>query len=252
LVNITPNSIILKAFSKFEVYNLNNALIWNTNGSIYSNTNLKNNDGNINFSQGSNNYSYVLDNFNLTESIPRANSPIWINSHDLTKNQNENIHIASNLTDTISNFTVNVNVDDCVNIKSVTLTPNGMSAYTPSYTCDSTTKTLTIIDPIITQSAMSNVISIIYNLPQLNSFCSTIIGGFFGSMSMIFTILGVAILIGILFFVFMAVNGKGTNIDASAMSDLFEKFDIKMVLILVLGIGIFIFLIMTVFGALCS
>ena len=59
------------------IYDLSNALIYNTNGSIYGSSNIADNDGNINITLTPNNASYVLDNFNLTKGVKRENDPIF-------------------------------------------------------------------------------------------------------------------------------------------------------------------------------
>ncbi|MDD5191968.1 MAG: LamG domain-containing protein [Candidatus Nanoarchaeia archaeon] len=87
-----------------QIYNLTNALIYYSNNSIAGSSNINSNDGDINITLTPSNYSYVLDNFNMTEGTSREKSPVWFSYSD------GNIrNISSNLTDTINNLTVIIN-----------------------------------------------------------------------------------------------------------------------------------------------
>ena len=101
-----------------QIFNLNgltNALVYLNNGTLSGNTEISNNDGNINISLPSGNWAYILDNFNLTEGISRENSPIWLTSSSPILKT-----IASNITQNI-NFTAIFNPYPklCSQIKSV-------------------------------------------------------------------------------------------------------------------------------------
>jgi len=63
--------------SNMRFYGLSSALIYYSNNSIAGNSNINLNDGNINITLSPNNYSYVLDNFNLTIGSNRENDPIY-------------------------------------------------------------------------------------------------------------------------------------------------------------------------------
>jgi len=137
-------------------YNLTNALIYFSNNSIAGSSNIEDNDGNINITLPPNNYSYVLDNFNLTEGVTRENSPLWFSSASST-----NKKIASNLTDTI-NATIVFNVDSC-NIASINYFSN-TGAYDKlitSYSCSNNMVTIPNLEGI-EPSSSSNEIKILY------------------------------------------------------------------------------------------
>lgn len=142
--------------AKIGFYGITNALIYYSNYSIAGNSNINSNDGNITVTIQPNNYSYVLDNFNLTEGTPRTNSPLWFSSSSNTIK-----HIASNLTNTI-NSTIVFNVIDC-NIASITYVSNSSdTSYSPAYTCSNNAVTIPLLNGI-EQSSNSNVITISYS-----------------------------------------------------------------------------------------
>lgn len=85
--------------------NLVNALIYFSNSSVAC-SNIATCDNNINITLTPNNYSYVLDNFNLTEGVTRQFSPLSISGSSTSKT------ITSSLTQSI-NATVVVNVGSC-------------------------------------------------------------------------------------------------------------------------------------------
>ena len=99
-------------------YELSNALLYNTNNSIYGSSNINDNDGNINITLPPNNASFVLDNFNLTEGIIRQNSPLsFVETGDYNK------IISSSLLSPI-NSTIAMNVASCSNFVSATFKPS--------------------------------------------------------------------------------------------------------------------------------
>jgi len=153
--------------------NLSNALIFNTNGTVYGSTNIADNDGNINITLPPGNASYVLDNFNLTEGVTRENSPLWFSSSSDTSK-----HIASNLTDTV-NITVVINVSDCdinrivytshTGIYSAVYTSDGSRGADYSWTsCSDGILQLEIYG--VEQASGSNVISMEYD-DNLDPYC---------------------------------------------------------------------------------
>lgn len=141
-------------------YNLTNALIYFSNNSVAC-SNINSCDGNINITLSPNNYSYVLDNFNLTEGISRQNSPLWFAQTSLTA-QGKTWNIASNIT-SIQNVTTILNTGGtikCSNIRTITITPNNLTPYqSTSHTCVDEGH-LQINDANYEQSSSSNQISI--------------------------------------------------------------------------------------------
>ncbi len=97
---------------------LTNALIYNTNGSIYGSSTISDNDGNINITLTPNNASFVLDQFNLTEGITRTNSPLAFG----TKTDNS-IAITSTLAEPI-NTTIIFSIPNCEAVGRITYTSN--------------------------------------------------------------------------------------------------------------------------------
>ncbi len=69
-----------------EIYNLTNALIYNPNGTVYGNSNVNSNDGNVNITLQAGNSSFVLDNYNITKSVDRDNDPLWNSTLNLINN----------------------------------------------------------------------------------------------------------------------------------------------------------------------
>lgn len=91
--------------STFNLYSLTNSLIYFSNGSVAC-SDIATCDNNINITLTPNNYSYVLDNFNLTEGVTRQFSPLSISGTSTSKT------ITSSLSDSIT-ATVVVNVAQC-------------------------------------------------------------------------------------------------------------------------------------------
>lgn len=119
-------------------YSLTNALIYNTNGSVYGSTTISENDGNVNITLQPNNASYVLDNFNLTQGITRTNSPLSISGDDESKT------ITSTLSDTIT-VPVIFDVDTCDGVGNIIV--DGTTVYqSRDYSCSN--NQVTIILPL--------------------------------------------------------------------------------------------------------
>jgi uncharacterized membrane protein YhdT len=96
--------------------------------------------------------------------------PIWFSSSSSTEK-----HIASNLTDSVNVSVIISNITSC-NIASLTYTPNGSSPYTPEYTCNPITRTITFNTLNINPSAESNEILIEYLYdPELEAYCIPIL-----------------------------------------------------------------------------
>jgi len=171
---------------KIQFHSLSNALIYYSNNSIAGSSDINSNDGNINITLTPNNYSYVLDNFNLTEGVSREHSPIWFSYSSSTLKK-----IASNLTESIYS-NVLVNVDSC-NIFKVSYTPEGESSISPSYSCNNNLLTLTEIK--VNPAESSNIIEITYKT-QKTDFCEDIINIFTSAVGII-TILIIIIMLSI-------------------------------------------------------
>lgn len=90
-----------------HIYNISSpVLIYMSNLSVPSGCqNTISCQANVNLTITPNNYTYFLDNFNLTEGISRQYSPLWFSQSTLSEKR-----IASNLTDTI-NATVVFDID---------------------------------------------------------------------------------------------------------------------------------------------
>ncbi|MCD6435441.1 MAG: hypothetical protein J7L15_03555 [Clostridiales bacterium] len=87
---------VMAVSNQTNIYNLSNALIFNTNGSIYGSSTISENDGNINITLSPNNASYVLDDYKLIEGVTREHSPLTISRY--SDNQ---WHITSTIEETI-------------------------------------------------------------------------------------------------------------------------------------------------------
>ena len=151
-VNLTQNLTT-------RIYNLTNALIYTSNGSTPC-TNIDSCDGNINITLYPNNYSYVLEEFNLTENVNREFSPLWFSSSSSTTKK-----ISSNLTDTI-NATVQMDISPkyCNQLSSINYISNtGTYRNTfiqGNYNCTGSTVSLELngIEP----AADSNILTLNY------------------------------------------------------------------------------------------
>lgn len=141
-----------------EIYNLTNALIYNTNGTVYGSTTISNNDGNINITLPVANSSYVLDNFNLTEGVTRANSPLTL-VLDSDNSNGKRYSISSTLNETIQ-VPIITSTDSCYVV--ITLTPKGGGAYNPIFTCNDDINLITITNANISYSTSSNVLDLSY------------------------------------------------------------------------------------------
>jgi len=128
--NVTGDYFWLKNINEtnsaqYNFQSLSNALIYYSNGSTPC-SNINNCDGNINITLQPNNYSYVLDNFNLTDGVTRENSPL--NLTKVTTADKVTYQINSTLTD---NITISlISSSPCPD----SITQNGVSL---SFTCSS-------------------------------------------------------------------------------------------------------------------
>jgi parallel beta-helix repeat protein len=149
-MNLTRNYFSILSLNdtvtyNISVYNLTNALIYYGNNTLIGEGNISENDDNINITFPPNNYTYVLDDFNLTEGFYRTNQPVNYSSVDSAPLVNK--YIVSNLTDTI-NVTSYLDTYSC-HLSEVTVFNSSNSShvyktYNSSFDC--TDNTLTLLD----------------------------------------------------------------------------------------------------------
>ncbi|OGJ17336.1 hypothetical protein A3K74_01770 [Candidatus Pacearchaeota archaeon RBG_13_33_26] len=111
-----------------NIYNLTNALIYYGNYTVLGSADINSNDGNVNITLPPNNFTYILDEYNLTEGTARDNNPLWYTG----SSTNSVKYVASNLTNSI-NTTLVFNVDNC-SINYISYTSHAGSSnitYTP-------------------------------------------------------------------------------------------------------------------------
>lgn len=125
----------------FTILNQTNSLIYTSNGTAYQGS------GNINITLQPNNYSYVLDNFNLTEGNVRAYSPLWFSSSS-SSSTTKTWDIASNLTVSVDGIVTTVYIPRCSTVKKFTFTPdsgnNVQTLRQGEFTCDGDYATMTL------------------------------------------------------------------------------------------------------------
>lgn len=190
---------------KINLFSLYKALIYFSNNSGFTYT------GSISINLEPNNYTYVLNNFNLTEGITRQYSPVWLSSSTGTEK-----HIANNLTDSI-NTTVIVTISiSCDNIKSIQYTPKDEAMIIiTNYTCLS--EVLTINNLKINPSNESNILQILWELnPNSKNICISLFGGFANFSSYIpflFSLLAIVVVIGIVGLIIYALKNRDEGID---------------------------------------
>lgn len=150
---------------QIHFFNLTNALVYSSNGSVAGSTTISNNDGNINISFSPNNYSYVLNDFSLT-TASRVNSPLWISSQTFITDENNsffNYNLSSNLSDSI-NISFYPGQLSLENLKEIRYTSNTSSSYTTlSFTISGNYIDKILIDnyePAIN----SNYLQLVYNI----------------------------------------------------------------------------------------
>ena len=234
-----------------SLLSLTNALIYFDNFSVSSSTNLADNDGNINLILPTNNISFILNDFNLTEGITRENSPINITS--ITTSINSKTYSISSLINEDIIVPVNLNVLNsfsCSDIGSITITPKNRSGYSPTYSCSNNLITL---NSNLSYSTTSNIILVNFNNAGLNTFCSNVTSGmpdFFSSVVIIFVIIAIGVIVLILLILPKVINGEDFNTDL--IEDIFEQFPIGVVLSLIAGLTILVWAIIIIMGVLCS
>jgi hypothetical protein len=235
IVNITEDYYYfdsnLEEDTKIKISSLTNALIYNTNGTIYGSSTISQNDGNVNITLQPGNSSYVLDNFNLTEGITRTNSPLWFTSSTTTSK-----HIGSNLTDMIS-ATVVVDVYDCELLSSIgyvsdtgTYTKTFNTAYIDSNCADNK---IILTGVQLETASSSNILTLYTSLSENSGMCSALPNGLNKISSLISTILIVGITV-LLFTILGFLVFKIRDPDYEVPSIDFSSIEVK---ILISGIG---------------
>lgn len=174
-----------------NLYNLTNALVFNTNGTVFC-TSINDCDGNVNLTLNRGNSSYVLEDFNLTEGTSRQFSPLWFSSSSSTSK-----HIASNLSQAI---TANVIIrsenswgDNCDNINKITYTPEGGTTTTwTGGTAKDVCRSLTTTGYALTinPAANSNELDFEVGTTSLATNFLKILMGFLAIAVMLFAVVG--------------------------------------------------------------
>lgn len=139
-----------------QLLSLVNPLVYNPNNTVLC-TDIPNCVA-LNTSLPAKNYTFVLNNFNLTEGINRTLSPIWFSSVTSTSK-----HIASNLTQIINAPILSI-VDSC-SIYSISYSSNSGN-LTSTYNSNECTNNLLKLNITGIETAnSSNVITIVYSAP---------------------------------------------------------------------------------------
>lgn len=150
---VKNDNLLSSSINRF--YNLTNALVYFDNKTVIGSPTISNNDGNINITLPPGNYSYILDNYQVTELTTRQNDPISFTSSSPTQKV-----INSSLTNGINTTLILDNIDFSDNPVNVTIassirTQNFYGGWTETNNTILTLETVQI-DPGI------NNISIIY------------------------------------------------------------------------------------------
>lgn len=156
--SIYTNLSLYKSLASFplqiNLYNQTKTLIYSSNGTTYC-TDIVQCSGNVNFTLSGSNQTYVLDNYNITQSYIRSNDPI-----DITNSGDTRI-VSSALTTSISNITVVVNTHGDAPTNPRWRSTNGLytKTFTPSeYTYNASTSLMTFTAPGIEPGANQLVI----------------------------------------------------------------------------------------------
>lgn len=179
------------------VYNITNALIYTSNGSVpLACQTISACDGNVNISLTPGNYSYVLENYNKTEGVTRANDPIGLTQ-------------TNDVTYTITSSIVPINVTTILNHDCDTagdITYGSQTIARGTYTCSDDTIEITL-ENIPTGSSLL----LVANSQALVESCTGILSGLeeFGS----FLPLLIVVLIGGVAIVFVMGSADENTID---------------------------------------
>ena len=143
-INLTHNRTLHK-------YNVTRVLFYNSNGTVQC-SNINSCTGDFNVTLAPNNYSYVLENFNVTEFYQRQFSPVWFSSSTLLQN-----NISSNLTQEINSTIIfNSSIYPCSYITHFAYRSNN-SKYNVTYSINDGNLTFTNLASRETQIKIENV-----------------------------------------------------------------------------------------------
>lgn len=232
-------NINLSGTGQINIYGSSNALVYTSNGSAQIGS------GNINIILQPNNYSYILDNFNLTEGINRQYSPLYFTSSTPTSK-----HIASNLSESV-NVSITLNVQDCNTIGRINyVSDDGIVNRTwnsGDYTCSN--GFITFDNIYIDPATNSNVFTLEYN-QAIQGICSN--GGLtiYGAISIVGVILTIS-LVGFALTILVLVF-KGT-VDAKVIKEHLDFNSFLTGILIIMLTGLLLVTLAFVFnGVVCS
>ena len=214
---------------------------------------------NCNFTLLPNQSAYVYYNYFLSEgdtTFPQ--NPIWFSSSTTTsKTITSNLTNAMNVT-VITQFPITCNQMKTLSYFSGNSTVNSTYSWSGQNAVNECNTLLTAGDIFsIAGVGGSNYLSADFtSTPKYtqNQICSVITNGysgFFSGLQSLFGILAIAIIIGLLFIMFIAVNQNG-SINYGAADGIFDEFPIGLIMVGILSLALSAFLAITLFGVLCS
>lgn len=213
---------------KSNLYELNNALIYFSNGSVVC-SDISTCDGDINLTLTPKNWTYILDDYTLTEGVNRQNNPIWISSieEDSTKKR---YNIASNISTNLTNVVIIINVN-CDVAGEILLTPKEGEPYNPDYSCSD--NVLVISNGQLRYSNSSNTLDVLYNGSILDTCTSGYfaLGKLFNGLGILFTTL--IILGGLAFLLFK--YSEGMDIISMVLTIIFSMVILAILLLLLIN-----------------
>lgn len=179
-------------------------------------------DGNVNITLTPNNYSYVLDNFNLTEGTSRQFSPLWFSSSSSTQKT-----ISSNLSQSIT-ATVVVNIPSCDSIENMRFTSSTGSSYILTnegdFTCENNVATIASLQDI---GAGTNTLSLMSESQlEQTGICQDVydsMTAFFGVTPKLMLLVGVVLLvsmIGMFIFIVRRMSDESSGDAAEGMTNI--------------------------------
>lgn len=188
---------------------LSNALIYNSNGSIYGSATISSNDRNLNITLPAGNETYILDQYNITQGQTRSNDPITLT----TTSDNSAKTFTSTLEESVTQVSIDVAVTSCTSLGSITYNSNSGN-YTDSWnggdvTCSGNRLSLTIngID------VGANTLSISYNAASMD-----ICEGFGEAGDTFVTFFVIIIIVSIAGVVMVMLFSGGENIDFGGLA----------------------------------
>jgi len=229
--NALINNTDISLYSYLNFYNVENLLIYNTTGYLCngSSSNINSNDNNVNLTLKPSEDCFVLDNFNLTEGSSRTNSPLG-----LTESTQGEVHITSTLADGVDLDGVLIILNEDCDLLDylVYISDSGATNYRPNYTCENDLLVVSI-DGVEGNSVNSNILYIFQQKAggMCNGFSSGI-GSFATKIGIILSILALVVILGYLMTLYLASQKYST---ASVPS-----FNMTHVSIVVGGLGLII------------